>query len=52
MEPRLLVRSVQATRERQNGTNVLTIRLRYDLVDRQVPGNDVLLAGIEQTITV
>ncbi|MBI3184814.1 MAG: GPW/gp25 family protein [Myxococcales bacterium] len=51
-EPRVRVTSVQVSRERQNGENVLSIRVRYDLIDRQVPGNNVLLAGLEQTVLV
>lgn len=51
-EPRVRVTSVQVTRERQNGENVLSIRVRYDVIDRQVPGNNVLLAGLEQTVRV
>ena len=51
-EPRVRVTSVQVTRERQNGENVLSIRVRYDVIDRQVAGNNVLLAGLEQTVLV
>jgi hypothetical protein len=45
-----LITSVQVTRERQNGENVLLIRVRYDVIDRQVPGNNVLLGGLEQSV--
>lgn len=51
-EPRVRVTSVQVTRERQQGENVLSVRVRYDLIDRQVPGNNVILAGLEQTVVV
>ena len=51
-EPRVRVTSVQVTRERQNGENVLSIRVRYDVIDRQVPGNNVLLAGVDQVVAV
>jgi phage baseplate assembly protein W len=51
-EPRVRVTSVQVSRERQDGENVLAIRVRYDLIDRQVPGNNVLIPDIEQVIAV
>lgn len=50
-EPRVRVTSVQVSRERQDGENVLSIRVRYDLIDRQVPGNNVLIPDIEQVVT-
>lgn len=49
-EPRIVVTSVKVTRERLDGENVLAIRLRYNVVSVNVPGNNVLLQGIEQTI--
>ncbi len=49
-EPRVVVTSVKVTRERQDGENVLAIRLRYNVISANVPGNNVLLEGVEQTI--
>jgi phage baseplate assembly protein W len=51
-EPRVRVTSVQVTRERQDGENVLSIRIRYDVISANVPGNNVILAGIEQMVFV
>ncbi len=51
-EPRVVVTSVRATRERQDGENVLAIRLRYNVISTNTPGNDVILAGVEQTVVV
>lgn len=48
-EPRVRVTSVQV-RERQNGENVLVVRLRYDLTSG--PGNNVLVENVEQTVHV
>lgn len=49
-EPRVVVTSVKVTRERQEGENVLALRLRYNIISTNVPGNNVLLEGVEQTI--
>jgi phage baseplate assembly protein W len=49
-EPRVQLTSVQVTRERDRGENVLAIRLRYNVIDRNVPGNNVLIEGVEQTV--
>lgn len=49
-EPRIVVTSVKITRERQDGENILAIRLRYNVISTNVPGNNVLLEGVEQTI--
>ena len=49
-EPRVQVTSVQVTRERQDGENVLAVRLRYSLISRNTPGNNVILSGIEQMV--
>jgi hypothetical protein len=38
------------TRERQDGENVLALRLRYNVISANVPGNNVLLEGVEQTV--
>ena len=51
-EPRVRVTSVQVTRERQDGENVLSIRIRYDVISANVPGNNVILPGLEQTVVV
>lgn len=49
-EPRVQLTSVQVTRERDRGENVLAVRVRYNLISANVPGNNVILAGIEQTV--
>lgn len=49
-EPRIVVTSVRASRETSDGENVLSLRIRYNLISANVPGNNVLLEGIEQTI--
>lgn len=49
-EPRVVVTSVQASREQQDGENILAIRLRYNVISTNTPGNNVVLAGIEQTV--
>ncbi len=48
-EPRVIVTSVQVTREQRN---VLAIRVRYDVISTNTPGNNVILSGIEQTVRV
>lgn len=47
-----LVTSVKITREREDGENVLAIRLRYNVISANVPGNNVLLEGVEQVVVV
>ena len=49
-EPRVVVTAVQVAREQQDGENVLAIRLRYNVISTNVPGNNVILPGIEQTV--
>lgn len=49
-EPRVVVTSVKATRERQDGENVLALRLRYNVISTNVPGNNVLIEGVEQRV--
>ncbi len=51
-EPRVVVTSVQATREQQDGENVLALRLRYNVISTNTPGNNVVLAGVEQRIVL
>ncbi len=51
-EPRVQLTSVQVTRERDRGENVLAIRLRYNIISTNVPGNNVILGGLEHTILV
>ena len=51
-DPRVQLTSVQVTRERDRGENVLAIRLRYNIISANVPGNNVLLADVAQTILV
>jgi uncharacterized protein len=49
-EPRVQVTSVQVTRERLDGENVLAIRLKYNVISTNTPGNNVILSGVEQTL--
>ena len=49
-EPRVHVTGVHVTREQQDGENVLAIRITYDVIDRNVPGNNVILPSIEQIV--
>jgi len=51
-EPRVTVTAVQVTREQREGENVLAIRVRYDVISTNTPGNKVLLSGIDQTVRV
>lgn len=51
-EPRVVVTSVQLVREQEEGENVLAIRVRYNVVSANTPRNNIVLAGIEQTVTV
>jgi phage baseplate assembly protein W len=51
-EPRVQLTSVQVTRERDRGENVLAIRLRYNIISANVPGNNVIARGLEQTVLV
>ena len=46
----MVVTSVKLTREKQDGENVLGIRLRYNVISTNVPGNNVLLKGVKQTV--
>jgi phage baseplate assembly protein W len=48
-EPRIMVTRLDA--ERLDDSK-LVLRLRYHVIQRNVPGNQVLLEGIEQTITL
>jgi hypothetical protein len=48
----VVVTSVQTSRERQDGENVLALRLRYNVISTNTPGNNVILAGEEQTVFV
>ena len=49
-EPRVIVTGVRIAREQHNGENVLAIRLRYDVIATNTPGNNVILPGIEQNV--
>ena len=51
-EPRIILTETRVTRESKDGENVLAIRIRYNVIDTNVPGNNVLLEGVEQTVTV
>lgn len=51
-EPRVQLTSVQVTRERDRGENVLSVRVRYNIISANVPGNKVIVEGVEQTAIV
>lgn len=54
-EPRVRVKRVEVTREEVNageGLNVLLIRLVYDIIATNVPGNEVFLPDVQQTLTL
>ncbi len=51
-EPRVQLASVQVTRERDRGENILALRVRYNIISANVPGNNVIVAGVEQTVTL
>jgi len=48
-EPRIMVTRLDAERL---DDSALVLRLRYNVIQRNVPGNQVLLEGIEQTIAL
>ena len=49
-EPRVVVTAVRVGREQHDGENVLAIRLRYDVISTNTPGNNVILPGIDQIV--
>jgi hypothetical protein len=51
-EPRIRVTSVQITRERDRGENVLSIRLRYAIVAREGGPNAAAPSSAEQSLVV
>lgn len=53
-EPRVLVKDVEVTREStaDGGENVLSIRLTYDIINANVPGNQVLLPNVTQDVAI
>lgn len=53
-EPRLLVRAASVTREKTDSGDetILLIRLLYDIISTNVPGNNVLVKDVKQTVTL
>ncbi len=51
-EPRIMVTRLDAERLEDSEGSKLVLRLRYNVIQRNVPGNQVLLEGIEQTIAL
>ena len=51
-EPRIMVTRLDAERLDDSAGSKLVLRLRYNVIQRNVPGNQVLLEGIEQTIAL
>lgn len=51
-EPRIRVTTVRLSRQEtpNGGLEKLVIRVRYDIVDRNTPGNQVLVAGLETSV--
>lgn len=47
-EPRVKVSAVVSTFDPE--TRILSVFLRYNVIDENVPGNNVILEGIEQTV--
>ena len=39
-----------SAREQLDGENVLAVRVKYSVIDRNAPGNNVILPSIEQTV--
>ena len=51
-EPRVVVTGLTAKRLEDGEGNKLLLRLRYNVIQRNVPGNQVLLEGVDQTVTL
>jgi phage baseplate assembly protein W len=51
-EPRVIVQTVRVSREQQEGADVLSVRVGYSLIRRNVSGNQVVVPSIEQTVLV
>jgi hypothetical protein len=51
-EPQVVVTSVQSTREQHDGENIIAIRLQYNVISANTPGNNVILAAVEQNVFV
>lgn len=51
-EPRIVVTGATVRREQHDGENVLTIRIRYDVISTNTPGNSVIFSDLKQTVIV
>jgi len=51
-EPRVVVTSLTAKRLEDGEGNKLLLRLRYNVIQRNVPGNNVILKGLEQEVVM
>jgi len=49
-EPRVVVTSLTAKRLEGGEGNKLVLRLRYNVIQRNVPGNQVLIEGVQQEV--
>jgi len=49
---RVVVTGLTARRLEDGEGNKLVLRLRYNVIQRNVPGNQVLLEGVDQTVTL
>lgn len=50
-EPRVVIKAVTCAAEELNGAEqILAIRLRYDVISTNVPGNQVILSDVQQTV--
>jgi len=49
-EPRVVVTSLQVSRQEQDGENVLAIHLRYNVIAKNAPGSNRILFGVEQIV--
>lgn len=51
-EPRVVITNLTIQRLEDGEGNKLVIRLRYNVIQRNAPGNQVLLEGVQQTVTL
>lgn len=51
-EPRVVVNNLTVKRLEDGEGNKLSIRLRHDVIQRNVPGNQVLLDGVQQEVII
>ncbi len=47
---RVQVTHVRVTRQRDRGEHVLAVRVCYNIMSANVPGNNVIVAGLEEVV--